>query len=484
MATPVLGPLPAGPDPPQEEGGGQEEAPPEMEELWFPPYDLQRPPLLVGGAQEEFSRRPENFLKGCKWAPDGSCVLTCSDDNTLRIFNLPPPLCGPPAGPLPEMEAALRVPEGDAVYDYAWFPLLDSSLPHTCLVASSSRDNPVHLWDAFDGSLRGSFRAHNHLDEPVAPHSLCFSPDGSRLLGGFEGSVRLFPTARPGRLHDIRPLRQGGRGQGGLIGCLACSPAQPVFACGSYGRSLGLYAMEGGGALALWPRLPAAPTHLRFSPDGTLLFAGGRKARHILCWDLRRPDRLLLGLERHVGTNQRVTFDLDPTGQFLVSGDTDGFVTVWDTLRPPQPGDPPLVPPQLRFQALRNCVNGTSLHPSLPLLATSSGQRVFPTPWDSDEEGAADSDPPTRGDNRLQLWWWGGSDPPGDPDPLGDPEPSDTPMDPDPLGDPPTDSDPPRDPGPPVDPNADSPEDPNSDPNPPRAADTPGVPQPPRDVRL
>lgn len=30
-------------------------------------------------------------------------------------------------------------------------------------VASSSRDNPVHLWDAFDGRLRGSFRTYSHL---------------------------------------------------------------------------------------------------------------------------------------------------------------------------------------------------------------------------------------------------------------------------------------------------------------------------------
>lgn len=41
----------------------------------------------------------------------------------------------------------------------------------------------------------------------MAPHSLCFSPDGSRLLGGFEGCVRLFHTARPGRGHEHRALR-------------------------------------------------------------------------------------------------------------------------------------------------------------------------------------------------------------------------------------------------------------------------------------
>lgn len=34
--------------------------------------------------------------------------------------------------------------------------------------------------------------------------------------------------------------------------------------------------------------------------------------RHILCWDLRVPDRPLLALPRRVATNQRVTFDLDP----------------------------------------------------------------------------------------------------------------------------------------------------------------------------
>lgn len=29
-----------------------------------------------------------NFLKGVQWSPDGSCFLTCSDDNSLRLFYL------------------------------------------------------------------------------------------------------------------------------------------------------------------------------------------------------------------------------------------------------------------------------------------------------------------------------------------------------------------------------------------------------------
>ncbi|XP_056366798.1 LOW QUALITY PROTEIN: leucine-rich repeat LGI family member 4-like [Oenanthe melanoleuca] len=289
---------------PKSPGTPQDAAPEEPEPVEFFPYELSRPPRQIWGARQEFARRPENFLRGCKWAPDGSCVLTCSNDNALRIFDLPlppgPPLGPPPGPPLPELAPAVQVAEGDTIYDFTWYPLMDSSQPPTCLVAASSRDNPVHLWDAFDGTLRGSFRAHNHLDEPVAPHSLSFSPDGSRLLGGFDGAVREFPTERPGRSGHERALSQGGQGQRGLIGCLAFSPSQSLFACGSYGRSLGLYLLGGGGAVALWPRLPAAPTHLRFSPCGTHLYAGGRKVgvawgrcdcrlRWLLAWLGSRP---------------------------------------------------------------------------------------------------------------------------------------------------------------------------------------------------
>ncbi|XP_041345133.1 telomerase Cajal body protein 1, partial [Pyrgilauda ruficollis] len=376
---------------------------------------------------------------------------------------------------------AVRVAEGDTIYDFTWYPLMDSSdppsdwegtgstgkglgghwghwwgtgfgdpwvlgIPGFWGLPSSCRDlgDPPSVWVGFGvspvpvgiwgtprlsgGALGCPAVTGGPQDELVAPHSLAFAPDGSWLLGGFDGAVREFPTERPGRSGLQRNLHQGGNGQRGLIGCLAFSPSQSLFACGSYGRSLGLYPLEGGGAVALWPRLPAAPTHLRFSPCGTQLYAGGRKDRHILCWDLRVPERPLLALPRRVATNQRVTFDLDPSGRFLVSGDTDGFVTVWDTLAPPGPGDPPELPPLLRFRALRDCVNGTSLHPGLPLLATASGQRLFAAPWDSDGDSEGTQEGPAPGgDIRLQLWWWGpedsgdgGWDTPGDTGDVGD----------------------------------------------------------------
>ncbi|XP_020822083.2 telomerase Cajal body protein 1 [Phascolarctos cinereus] len=385
---------------------------PECEEYYSWSYNFSHSPRLLNGSWSEFSLQPENFLKGCKWAPDGSCLLTNSADNTLRIYNLPPELYNEEEElKNTEMVPVLRMMEGDTIYDYCWYPLMNSGQPDTCFVASSSRENPIHIWDAFTGQLRASFRAYNHLDELTAAHSLCFSLDGLKLFCGFNRTIRIFSTSRPGRQFETRPTFAKKQGQSGIISCIAFSPTQPLYACGSYGCSLGLYSQDDGSALALFSGHRGGITHLCFHPDGNRLFSGARKDAELLCWDLRQPGHLLLSLTREVSTNQRIYFDLDPTGQFLASGSTDGVVSVWDTSRTGENQQEPL----MSFLPQNDCTNGVSLHPSMPLLATSSGQRVFPEPTNSeDEEGQASGVPllsvsHAHPDFRLQLWWCGGA---------------------------------------------------------------------------
>ncbi|XP_025861194.1 telomerase Cajal body protein 1 isoform X2 [Vulpes vulpes] len=375
-------------------------------------YCFSQLPRFLSGSWSEFSTQPENFLKGCKWAPDGSCILTNSADNILRIYNLPPELYDEGEQlEYAEMVPVLRMVEGDTIYDYCWYSLMSSSEPDTSYVASSSRENPIHIWDAFTGELRASFRAYNHLDELTAAHSLCFSPDGSQLFCGFNRTIRVFSTARPGRDCEVRATFAKKQGQSGIISCIAFSPAQPLYACGSYSRSLGLYACDDGSPLALLGGHQGGITHLCFHPDGNRFFSGARKDAELLCWDLRQPGHPLWSLSREVTTNQRIYFDLDPTGQFLVSGSTSGAVSVWDTGGAGQEGKPE---PLLSFLPQKDCTNGVSLHPSLPLLATASGQRVFPEPTESEDEGEREVDLPLLSmrhvhlECQLQLWWCGG----------------------------------------------------------------------------
>jgi WD40 repeat protein len=101
------------------------------------------------GSSSSGSKRPPsrahrrcspNFLKAVRFAPDGSCLLTASDDAVVRVFELPHHLIyeglpdpvaaaddgGDEAGGSSKGEWAhcLACDEGESIYDVAWYPLM------------------------------------------------------------------------------------------------------------------------------------------------------------------------------------------------------------------------------------------------------------------------------------------------------------------------------------------------------------------------
>lgn len=83
---------------------------------------------------------------------------------------------------------------------------------------SGAQAHPVHLWDACSGGLRATYRAYDAMDEVTAANSLEFSPDGSRLYGGFRKAIRSWDTSRPGR--DCETFAAYTKGSEGLAGDL------------------------------------------------------------------------------------------------------------------------------------------------------------------------------------------------------------------------------------------------------------------------
>uniref|UniRef100_A0A4W3GPU8 Telomerase Cajal body protein 1 n=1 Tax=Callorhinchus milii TaxID=7868 RepID=A0A4W3GPU8_CALMI len=93
--------------------------------------------------------------------------------------------------------------------------------------------------------------------------------------------VRVFHTSRPGRDCEARPTVVKKQGQSGIISCIAFSPAQDIYACASYSKTVGLYSRDEGVTLTILQGHQGGVTHLLFSPDGNHLFTGGRKVSSI-----------------------------------------------------------------------------------------------------------------------------------------------------------------------------------------------------------
>lgn len=93
---------------------------------------------------------------------------------------------------------------------------------------SSGHEGPVHLWDAFTGTLRCSYRGYNAVDEIDPALSVCFSADGQSIFCGSKKSVKTFATSRPGREYYAYEVSHP-------ASCIVASEAQPgVVAIGEF----------------------------------------------------------------------------------------------------------------------------------------------------------------------------------------------------------------------------------------------------------
>ncbi|KAF1784803.1 WD40-repeat-containing domain [Phytophthora cactorum] len=328
-----------------------------------------RPHLHFTASTEFSSVSPScsnNFTKGVKVSPDGLCLLTNSDDHVLRLFEVSNEA---------DSTSLLQAKEGGTVYDYAWYPFMSSADPNSCIFVSTSRDQPVHLWDAYTGELRASYRAFDHMDELASAQSLAFNSTGTKLFAGFDRMIRFFDLSQPSRDFRARPLsktRRSRKGQRGLISTLHFNPDHSkIYAAGSYAGTTCVYTEdEGEELLALRDHDGRGISQVRFSPCGRFLFTAARRDARIHCWDIRATNEILHTFNRVADTNLRVEFDLHCGA---------GRVMLYDVLTGA------LLDESIH---LPDCANGVSFFPdpTRAMLAVSSGQRHYDLPEDMQDE--------------------------------------------------------------------------------------------------
>ena len=114
----------------------------------------------------------------------------------------------------------------------------------------------------------------------------------------------------------------------GIISSIALAPDQSgLMAAGSFARSICLYNASGGEprlirSLKAKDHRGAGVTQVKFHPSSPqLLYTASRCSDAIVVWDTRNPKEPLRTHDRKGSTNQKIAFDIDIWGKWLVTGD-------------------------------------------------------------------------------------------------------------------------------------------------------------------
>ncbi len=243
---------------------------------------------------------------GLAFTPDSRHLLSGGDDGTLRLWEV-------------ERGQCIRVLRGydDCLYDLDWSP--DGTQ-----LASAGIDSVVTIWqvEGLGGGMpRGRLDGHEW-----SVYGVAWSPDGRRLASsGLDNAIRLW---EPVTGSDVQVIRDRDHPDT-LFWGLAWSPDGTRLASSTYGRGVLLWEVGAGAGHWIGKELPIWIRRVAFSPDSTLLVAGGEDGQ-VYVWDARGGS-LLQRLVGHQGAVIPVAWSPDGT-QLASGGDSQGGgeLFVWD----------------------------------------------------------------------------------------------------------------------------------------------------------
>jgi len=304
------------------------------------------------------------------FSPDGHANVTCSGDNTARLWTSDGQLVKELRGHTKPLTRAIFSPDSK-------------------FVVTASADNSVRVWDSLDGKLITEFRGHSQAVNDVE-----FSPDGQFIV-----------TADDDQTARLWPFHPGERGMGSTIESWDHSAAVTSVATSPDGSEMAATTRDGKlwlDGVGLQRSMPlsylvdrsAKVADVRFSPDGksiaTTRGAAGViyniDALHVFVDSSRsefiyqaapppgekkpsEPDSVKL--EGHTGDINSIAFS--PDGRFVVTASADGTARVWEAATGKSVGE---------LRGHTNSVNSASFSPDGKFIVTASDDATVRL-WDA-----------------------------------------------------------------------------------------------------
>lgn len=231
-----------------------------------------------------------------EYADHGQLVASCSDDLTIKLWNL-------------SLGDCLNTLWGHQ----GWVQSIAVS-PNGNTLASASHDRTVKLWDWRSGECLKTLEGHIHRVKTVT-----FSPQGDRLASGSDDStLKLWDFQTGVCLHTLE-------GHQDWVLSVAFSPDGALVASTSGDRTIKLWNAITGECLQTLMGHTHRGRSVVFSPDGTRL-ASGSDDHSVKIWDVK-TGTCLQTLNGHQGIVWSIAFSQD--GQLLASGSEDETIRLW-----------------------------------------------------------------------------------------------------------------------------------------------------------
>lgn len=182
----------------------------------------------------------------------------------------------------------------------------------TTIINSTGVDSPVLL------NLRG------HTDNV---RSVVFNPRGNILASSSsDNTIRLWNVSDGALIFKLT-------GHDDVVNSIVFNPVQEVLASASDDKTVRLWNVKTGQQVALFRNQKESITSVSFSPDGELLASSSRDGT-IVIWDIDKGDFIEKIFSPHFGIDsvkQRI-FDVrfSPNSSLLASGGADNNVYIWD----------------------------------------------------------------------------------------------------------------------------------------------------------
>ena len=249
-----------------------------------------------------------NRVRSVAFSPDSKILASSSTDNTIRLWDV-----------AAQMEMAILTGHTDDVSSVMFSP--DGKL-----LASGSYDSTIKLWDVATGKETATLKQVTSEGPTYCPYSIAFSPDGQTLASSCGWGVRLW---------DMKTLKEKGTLEGKSIRVLSVA----------------------------------------FSPDGKLLAFAGLKQGLIDVWNMAtRKEQFVLEPQETNPPIQCIAFSKN--SRILASGGDDYTITLWEAATGKKTSVltevASIMPPERRGKGPTTCVYSVAFSPDGKTLATAS----------------------------------------------------------------------------------------------------------------